>query len=398
MSQFNLTTVSNLFKIKYGKLSENTYNSANVLLGRMKKEYNFTGKQMFVPVPMSFAGGVGSGSLPTANAASIDDALITAKKMYSVIQLDRESIKASSDDEGSFVRLTKFAVEKGVESFMRNLSRAIFNDLDSGELGAFSGNAAGSATDPVLTITAATFKEANFEEKDYINVNSLSSVWEIVAVAPATREITLSRISGSDDLTAIGAGTHKVYMQNSKDNDPTALGSVLSATSGSLYSIPVARRWQAVQKDASSAGLTPDLMNEVMLEIQRKSGKVPNLIVTSFTQYRKLLNSLEDQKRYALDPRSSELKGKISFAGVEFMSSAGPVGVFAERFMPDDEMWFLNDNFITAYHRPGFGWFDDDGTVFLRSASSDAYEARFGGYLDVYAPPPFHGRLHSLAV
>jgi hypothetical protein len=46
MAQFSLSTASNLFKIKYGKLSENTYNSANVLLGRVKKDFNFTGKRM----------------------------------------------------------------------------------------------------------------------------------------------------------------------------------------------------------------------------------------------------------------------------------------------------------------------------------------------------------------
>ena len=34
---FNLSDVSALFKIKYEKLSENVYNSANVLLGRVKK-------------------------------------------------------------------------------------------------------------------------------------------------------------------------------------------------------------------------------------------------------------------------------------------------------------------------------------------------------------------------
>lgn len=398
MASYNLTSVSNLFKIKYGKLSDNVYNSANVLLGRAKKQYDFTGKQMFVPVPMSFSGGVGSGSLPTANAASIDDALITAKKMYSVVQIDRESIKAASNDEGSFVRMTKFAVEKGVESYMRNASRALFNTLDSGALGYFSGNAAGTAADPVITVTAASWLESRWEEKDYVNVNTLSSVFEVISVDPSTRAVTLSRISGSDDLTGIGAGTHKVYMQNSKDNDPTSLGTVLSATSGSLYGIPVARRWQAAQVDAGSAGITSDVMNETMLEVQRKCGKVPNLIVTSFTQYRKLLNILEDQKQYNLDPRSADLKGKISFKGVEFMSSAGPVGVFADRFMPESEMWFLNDNYIALHHRPDFGWMDDDGSVFLRDASADSYSARFGGYYDLYCPPTFHGRLHTLAV
>ena len=106
---------------------------------------------------------------------------------------------------------------------------------------------------------------------------------------------------------------------------------------------------------------------------------------------------LEDQKQYIIEPRSPELQGKVSFKGVEFMSSAGPVGVFPERFIEDDRMYFLNDNFIEIKHRPDFGWFDDDGSVFLRTASQDAYEARYGGYLEAYIVPSFHGVISGLA-
>lgn len=402
MAQFNLTTATNLFKIKYGKLSENTYNSANVLLGRVKKSFDFTGKRMDIAVPTSFAGGVGSGSLPTPNYAAIQDAQITAKKMYSVIQIDRESIKAASNNEGAFVELTKFSVQKGVESWMRNMSRALFND-GSGSLGVSTAAVAtGSAASPVVTISAASWKEANFEEKDYIMIDSVanpysvSNVWEIVSVDPASRQVTLSRISGSVNLTT-DAGAKTLIMQNSQNNDPSGLKGVLDATGGSLYGVSVARRWQATQLAAGGAGLTTDLMNQQMLEIQRKCGKVPNLIMTSFTQYRKLLNVLEDQKQYIVEPRSPELQGKVSFKGVEFMSSAGPVGVFPERFIEDDRMYFLNDNFIEIKHRPDFGWFDDDGSVFLRTASQDAYEARYGGYLEAYIVPSFHGVISGLA-
>jgi hypothetical protein len=411
MAQFSLTTASNLFKIKYGKLSENTYNSANVLLGRVKKDFNFTGKRMDIAVPVSFAGGVGSGSLPTANYAAIEDAVITSKKMYSVIKIDRESIKAASQNEGAFVELTKYSVQKGVESWMRNASRALFNgavtfsdaSVGNGALGVTTAAAAGgSASAPTVVISSATWKEANFEEKDYINVDSAtngystSAVWEITAVDPSTRTVSLARISGSVDLTA-DTGAKTLIMQNSKASDMTGLKQVLDATSGSLYGITVGRRWQAgSQIAAGGAGLTTDLMNQAMLEIQRKSGKVPNLIMCSFSQYRKLLNILEDQKQYIVEPRSAELVGKVSFRGVEFMSSAGPVGVFPERFIEDDRMYLLNDNYIALHHRPDFGWFDDDGSVFLRT-SEDSYEARYGGYLESYIVPPFHGVISGLA-
>jgi hypothetical protein len=357
---------------------------------------------MDVAVPLSYQGGVGSGSLPTANYASYDDAEISSKKMYAVCQIDREAIKAAENDEGAFVRMTKHVVSKTVESWMRNMSRALFND-GTGALGvSTAANAGGSATAPTIVISAATWNEANWEEKDYVMINSsnnaysTSAIWEITAVAPSTRTITLSRISGSVDLTA-DAAAKTVYMQYSKDNDPEGIKGICDATSSTKYNISIARRWQSYQLNASSAGLTTDYMNQCMLGIEKQCGKVPNLIVTSYTQYRKLLNQLEDQKQYIVEPRSPELKGKVSFKGVEFMSTMGPVGVFADRFVDEDRMYFLNDNYMTIYHRPGFGWFDDDGTVFLRNSSEDAYDARYGGYLQMYMPPSFHGVLYGLA-
>jgi hypothetical protein len=358
MAQFSLSTASNLFKIKYGKLADNTYNSANVLLGRCKKEYNFVGKRMDIAVPTSFAGGVGSGSLPIANYANIQDAVIEAKKMYAVGSIDREAIKAASVSEGAFIELTKFSTQKAVESWMRNMSRSLFND-GTGSLGTTTAAAAGgSAAAPTVVISTTTWKESNFEEKDYImldstaNPYSTANIWEITSVAPSTRTLTLSRIAGSVDLTA-DTGAKTLYMQYSKDNDPSGLKGVLDATSGTQYSITVGRRWQAsAQIAASGAGITADLLNQGMMEIQRKCGKVPNLIITSFTQYRKLLNILEDQKQYLIDPRAQDLVGKISFRGLEFMSAAGPVGIFAERFVEDDRVYLLNDNYITLHHRP----------------------------------------------
>lgn len=407
MAQFSLQSATDLFKIKYGKLSENTYNSANVLLGRVKKQYNFVGRKMDIAVPTSFAGGVGSGSLPTANFSATEMAEISAKKMYSVIQIDRESVKASAQSEGAFVEMTKYAVQKGVESWMRNMSRALFNDA-SGSLGAGDGatnvTGAGTSLSPyVVVIGAASWKESNWEEKDFVNYQSETSQLEVIEVVPATRTVKL--VGTSAGLAALVAApgpvptTNKFYMQNSLNNDPAGLKGILDKTPGvgvQAYGIDVQRRWQSTQLAAGGAGLTTDLMNQQMLEIQRKCGKVPNLIITSFTQYRKLLNVLEDQKRYQLDPRSKDLVGKVSFSGVEFMSSAGPVGVFPERFCEDDRMYMLNDNFIEIHHRPDFGWFDDDGSVFLRT-SGDAYEARFGGYLETYIVPPFHGVISGLA-
>lgn len=419
MATFNLTDASALFKIKYEKLSENVYNSSNVLLGRCKKSYNFTGKQLNLAIPQSFSGGVGSGSLPTSNRAIYGDAQITSKKMYAVVELDRETIKAALSDEGAFVRATKEVVQKGVESFMRNLSRCLFND-GTGLLGTSEEVSDGDARDLVaadsdghIIVPIASMKEANFEERDLVDVivsssassgggTTISDV-EIIAVDADSDTVTLDKAKVAIGNFQDGSSNPKaatIYMQGSKDNDPEGLKGVLDATTGSKYNITVARRWKSHQKDASASAISTDLLNEMMLAVKKKSGKSPNLIVCSYKQYEKILNLLEDQKRYQVPTRAG-LKSKsgadISFSGVEFMSVDGPVGIFPERFVEDDRIYFLNDNHIQIHHRPDFGWFDDDGTVFLRKAGEDTYEARYGGYLNCYINPCFHGVLTNLA-
>lgn len=419
MAEFkmSLSEVSALFKIKYEKLSENVYNSANVLLGRVKKSYNFTGKRLSIAIPQSFAGGVGSGNLPTANTAVYGDAQITAKKMYAVVEIDRETIKASLSDEGAFVRATKEVVQKGVESFMRNLSRAMFND-GSGRLGQVS-NASGSLTEIVLAtglgpvgnevadatkVKIADFKEANFEERDLIQVvNGSASATaslrssdklEIEQVLVDSGHIILKgtslNIQALDDLV----------MQESLNNDPTGMKGVLDKTPGAgvtNYGIKVGRRWQAVQK-THSQDISTDVLNEVMLKIKKACGKSPNLIVCSYKQYEKILKILEDKVQFKVEARAQiqTVNGALSFSGIQFMSIDGPVGIFPERFVEDDRIYLLNDAHIHIHHRPDFGWFDDDGTVFLRKATSDAYEARYGGYLEVYINPCFHGVITGL--
>jgi len=419
----SLTEISALFKIKYEKLSENVYNSSNVLLGRCKKSYNFVGEKMVIAIPQSFAGGVGSGSLPKANKAKYGKAEITAKKLYARVQVDRETIKAASKDEGSFVRATKEVVKKGVESYMRNLSRILFSDSDQSGGGALAKgdnttdvSGVGSTADPfIVSLEEASFKEANLEEQDLVNIEGETTNLEIIAVDASSTVKTISLVGTSAELAAKadvannGTAQHspsptskKIFMQGSEDKDPTGLGEALkSAASGSLYSINRDRKWSSTEVAASSASISTDLLNKVMLQVEKKCGKAPNLLVCSYEQYEKILNILEDQKRYEVKTRAG-LKSKsgadISFSGIEFMSTSGPVGIFPDRFADKDTVYALNDNQIHIHHRPDFGWFDDDGTVFMRLADEDAYEARYGGYLEIYVNPAFHGRITGLAV
>jgi hypothetical protein len=78
---YTASNEANLMKIKYAKLIEKQFNMENVIFGRIKKTQNFVGSQADYPVVQSIGGGVGAGSLPTANENKISKASLTTKKL-----------------------------------------------------------------------------------------------------------------------------------------------------------------------------------------------------------------------------------------------------------------------------------------------------------------------------
>lgn len=396
---FGITEANNLFKTKFLQYAEAVFNSSTPLLSQIQKVDTFTGKKLEFPVPFGYQGGVGTGSLPEANVADYQDVTINPKKSYAVTRVEREAIYASMDSEGAFVRAMQETIDKTVEAHVWNASRMLFGSGD-GTLGTIDAggvvdNGSGNYT---LTISAATWKEANFEERMFINVETGNTdLFEVESVDPDNTAITVQRSSAG---TQVPAATDEIFLQGSEDNDFHGLKEVCDATTGTLYGVSVARRWQSYQYAAASAGINPDLLNKVMINVEKKCGKAPKLLVTSYTQYEKILNQMEDQKRYSLtsmSPRDKKLEGVVSFEGVQFMSSAGPVKLFADKFCEEDRVYALNTDFIKMYRRPKSGWHTDDGTTFLRVADEDTLEARYSTYGNLYIAPTYQGVITGLA-
>ncbi len=418
MATESLTSFSEYMKTKYGKVSDNVYNSATPVLMRVNRTKDFTGEDKQFPIPSGYEGGVGSGSLPTAGTSNAERVSITTKKIYARIEIQRQLMKQAKAKEGSFVKATAHKMGKGVESYVRNTSRMLFND-GSGSLSIGSASAAnvtgnGSSGTPYLvelkmqnstTAPIATNKRASLEKRDLINVNSETTDLEIVAVAVASdKDVTISLVGTSARLATLAASNpfaaaDTLYMQGSKDNDIEGLRGVCDATSGSKYGVSIADRWQAFQKAVSSS-ISEDLIMEMLLGVHEASGQASDLVACAYKQWRKLNNILVDKKEIKISPKfgSEKLKAKVGFNAISVKSPFNEdVPIVIDRFCEDDRMYFLNMKHVTLMHAPDHGWFDEDGTIFLRKSDDDAYEARYGGYKEAFILPSFQGVLTGLS-
>jgi hypothetical protein len=420
MGMFSLTETSGNFLTKFQARSINHYNSKALLDGRIKKLYDFRGKQKNIETQLSFSGGVGAKLLPKANTSIVEQAVITAKKNYARCLVDRESLKAASGEDGVFQKFMAYPVKKTVESFIRNSGRMIFGDgtgiLGRGD-GATNVTGAGTVASPyIVTLRASDWNEANFEEQDFVQIvtglnagdnlggaaeggDSETNLLMIQEVVPSARQLKLvgtsthlaGRVSAPGPLvTTVGLVIQRSYLA-----EPQGLSGVCMASSGLLYNVPVKRRWQSQQINALGQGIVTDALNDAVLRQEKATGECPKMVIMNFNQMRKILAQLEDQKIYNLPNRN--LKGSMGFQGVELMTSRGAIGMFVDRFCPEDKIFLLNEDHIVRHHRPDFGWFDDDGTVFLRTADEDTYEARYGGYYENMIDPTFQTVIHNLS-
>jgi hypothetical protein len=398
---YNQSTEVNLMKETFGALQDKQFNKKNPILGRAKKKDDFDGEFHSFPVEQSIGGGVSAGSLGRSSRNKNLRAQLRRKKLYGTVAIDRETMKVARGGASAFVEMTSYAVKKLTESFSRNIERQLtLNDLVGTGLLATADAVTGSGTeaDPyVLELPDTTVME-QFEEGDVVHLNTDSTdatACEIVEV-----DVDPNTISVIGTPAVAPAAGDEVYMQFSRGEELPGLQGVLKATTGTYKNIAIGRRWKATQEDASGAAISTALINKVISQLEKTCGESPSFLLASYEQYTALLDLHEDQKRYNMPAKGlNNSKVNISYSGIEVMVGSGAIPVLRSRFVPASEIYVLNDMKMHLKCAPGgFEWFDEDGTVFLRDAVEDKYNARYGGYADFYVNPHFQAIIFGLSV
>lgn len=403
-----------VFKVNYLKLGDNLYNSFDNVVSQVKKTFGtLGGKHSRFPIEITFGGGVGSssdGTLPEPENTEYLEPVLSAKRCYARIKIDGLTIESSAKSEHAFVKAIDQEVTGKLKSFNRKAAAEFFND-GTGALGQFSGSAGGTASAPTMTIlNTGTYKRrhAFFEKGDFVNVNTLTSVFKITAYNRSSGLLTLSRVSGSDDLTSIGAGTHTLYWQNSKDADPYGLLGITVANT-THYTVAEEFRYEPFTLDTAAGGapLNTGMLTEVIEKIETEMDEPPTHIVMSPKQYSRYISLLEDQKRFPVPTEmkirknamtSKKLLARVSYSGIQYAGSQGGINILKNKFVRDDMIYFLNMSHIEQLHVKKPGWRAKDNMIFLRMEDQDAYEARYVCYKENLFNPAHVGYIEDLDV
>lgn len=418
---YSISNNASLFKETYSEISKNHYNSDTVLLSQVKKSYDLQGLKDHISIPLGMARGVGggvSGYLPQGGSESGAQIEITAKDVYGRAVVTRKAMKAAMTDKGSFVRMTKRPVEQCVLSYDNFLNLLMHGD-GTGRIGKTKTTTAyvsGTASAPVIELNYTTSESTNqwfprwLEENELVNIGNSGDtdvedgLFKITAVDETNKRITLSRVSGSFDLTSgTNANARYIYVQNTFKAMPQGFASIIMNTSADMYGVPYSRKWSSLQQDASGAPASIPMLNDIVNKQITKVGKGSgtNLIITSPEIFAQFQDMSENQKRYTLSPRDKSLAANatFSFEGVAYTTPEGKtIGIMPDRHCLSTRIYGLNTDYLELVHMPDQGWFDEDGRVFQRVADRDEYEARYGGYLEFVIHPTYQWVIYNLGV
>lgn len=416
MSVANLTDtdLNAVYKRQFYGPMQNVFCTYGNVWGRIKKTYGKGGDEVYAALQNTYGGGVGSssdGTLPNANMEKYLEPNFTWTRVYANIEIDGLTIEAAKKSEHAFINISKKATINKMRSFMRYLSgNCLFND-GTGALGQFSGNQGGTAAAPIVTILNTTgstyqYRKGFFEVGDDVNVNTDSSVFRITAVNHTTFALTLSRLSGSLNLTSIGAGTHTIYMQNSKDNDPYGLLGIIE--NSTHYGVAEEYRYKPTILAAAGAELNNSMIVDLVEDYHTDTDVYPNLLVLPPLHYKRFLNLQEDLKRNPM-PLSVKGSGKsnignskvtatVSYHGIGVAAGDGTIMVVKNKFMKPGHAYALHTDhieYLGVGQKPGF---DNsvDGKTFLRLSGKDHYGAFLRAYGEIFINPFYVGAITGL--
>lgn len=399
-----LTELNDLAKDYFSNVYSKAYNSETPLKSQFGRLENaeFVGKKWIFGVKLMRGGGSANAgankTLPDAKSGQFDQGEATVKRTYTRMSLDGLALEVTKAKGGSFKPALKEEMEDRLEMHDKEVNRQMFS-AGNGVLFTITTGGTVSATQTPGVGTGGA-------KGDYGVVNAGSGLKHVQIgdalkfydSTLATPNATGTAAGAAVTVTAIdyGAGTitlsatvdmadGDVATRATSDTDNIQAGeatgllkSVLD--SGTLHNIPATLKgWQSYRNHNSGTlrAISDNLALRTTMQIKARSGKKPNLVVTTpsiILKYSELLTPLRQ-----LMGANPPLAG--GYTPISYLNTGGaPIPVMEDTSCPQSKMFFLNTSAFKLADVVGTEMSSMDGAQFDRVTDKDAIE----GYIRKY--------------
>lgn len=391
----DLTSANDVLKDWYTiKRLEHMMYEDNAFLALCPKVGRFPGKQL--PLPIVFGNPqTTSADFATAQAhtstTSYDRFDLTRAKRYGFAFIDGETMAATQDDEGAFLKVATEEIDGVIHQMKRNLAIQLFRD-GYGSIGQLSAA-------PASNVFKMKVKEeiTNIEKGMKIRVSSTLTGGSLRVGTAVVSSVDRSKGEFTCDSTPTGATTDD-YIFLAGDNDQGATRKCIAgleawcpATSPSSTAFFSVDRTQDVTRlggnrlDASTSGAP---LEEVLYEGAALVAREGFKLTHYFMSYGKWV-ALEKALHGKVVMSTEKATANIGFDAINFRGPRGNIKVVADQNCPGDRIFGVNFDYLKLYHlKQLVHTINDDGNMLLRQASADGVEGRyrFAGNLGCTAP------------
>jgi hypothetical protein len=388
----DLTTFAPALKQYYRRdFMENLVYKNNPLLAMMPKYEDFYGANMPIPIifgnPQSRSATFANAQLSTENS-KLRAFTLTRARDYGTAYIDNETLEASANDAGAFMKAATVEIDGAIQSVTRSIATKMYRS-QSGTIARLGNSSFATA---VATL-ASPQDVVNFEVGMRIQFSSAGTVASLRASGATLTVTAVNRANGEvtfgANLSTIGSIAQNDFMNILGDLEASIAGleSWIPATVSATPFFGVDRtvdatRLGGVRYDGSLQPIEEALVDGLSL-VEREGG-APTHGFMSFANLSNLKKALGTKVQYIKE----DVAG-LSFSGVEIYGNKNPVKIFGDQNCPAGVAYLLQ---LDTWGMYSLGMapkiLDTDGLKMLRQGNADGVELRVGVYGNIATKAP----------
>lgn len=378
-----MTTADAILKDFYSGPMESIINQSHPLYDATAKgTESYLGRQVKFPVQLRRPMNVGSRSsyVPEANATTVEDASVSAKKHYARIQLSGEVIAAATgNNTGAFLSAVEMETKANAEALADDLNRQCYGFVNS------VNNNTGVLTQVNGTVGAATTVTCDSNRYLYPGTRIWIGTAAEITGGTADKVTVLTQSTNGTDITIASttvADNDLIVRGDSLESAYTAeiagLNFAISTADDNFQGIDTGDypEWKGIVNSNSGVARNLDLrlMNLVIDDLYDSSGKRPDFLIMHSSIRREYVDLLTPDVRY----QPQKLEG--GYETLTFASNGTPMKVHDDKHATYGNIYFLNMSTIKRYELQPFKWQDRTGAIWRPVADKDDWEAIYLGY------------------
>ena len=337
-----------------------------------KTSENVFGKDVKLAIAKGTMAGVVAGAedgeLPSPRSNRYYGVTLPLKNIYGTIEISDKALRASGDTSGAFVNLLNAEMEGLVAGAKANFARMLYGD--------------GNGLICTVTSKKSEYVLAVNSAKSYfvglkVKLGATSPVeTTITAVDVENKTITVEASLASTSFS----GGEKVTISGAEGNEIIGLAGIFDGTSLYGYTKSEEAYFAPYVKHVDADSLAESDIIDVIDNLEESNDGKVNMILCSH-KVRKSIAALMSASRRIVN--TAEIAAGYSSIIIN------DVPVYADKFCPDDRIYFVNTDDFSLNQLCDWAWLEDEGGRILKQvAGKAAYSATLVKYAELVCKRP----------